>query len=117
MATMAEGEELQVVAKYDYTAENGQELSIRKSERLILLDDSKDWWRVKNSENRQVTFIIDILLLIYHDDFFLKLVLILIKPKLYEYSKEVLFVSFSLSKLVSTESFLCFLFFEGLWKL
>lgn len=53
MATMAEGEELQVVAKYDYTAENGQELSIRKSERLILLDDSKDWWRVKNSENRQ----------------------------------------------------------------
>lgn len=70
MATMAEGEELQVVAKYDYTAENGQELSIRKSERLILLDDSKDWWRVKNSENRQVIFIIDILLLIYHDDFF-----------------------------------------------
>lgn len=73
MATMAEGEELQVVAKYDYTAENGQELSIRKSERLILLDDSKDWWRVKNSENRQVIFIIDILLLIYHDDFFFKI--------------------------------------------
>nr|KAG5687918.1 hypothetical protein BaRGS_014367 [Batillaria attramentaria] len=50
---MAEGEETAVIAKYDYTAENGQELSIKKSERLILLDNSKDWWRVKNAENKQ----------------------------------------------------------------
>lgn len=53
MATMAEGEETAVIAKYDYTAENGQELSIKKSERLILLDNSKDWWRVKNADNKQ----------------------------------------------------------------
>ncbi|KAK7090692.1 hypothetical protein V1264_010454 [Littorina saxatilis] len=50
---MAEGEEMLVIAKYDYTAENGQELSIKKSERLTLLDNSKDWWRVKNSDNKQ----------------------------------------------------------------
>ena len=55
MATMAEGEETAVIAKYDYTAENGQELSIKKSERLILLDNSKDWWRVKNSDNKQAS--------------------------------------------------------------
>ena len=55
MATMAEGEETAVIAKYDYTAENGQELSIKKSERLLLLDNSKDWWRVKNSDNKQAS--------------------------------------------------------------
>ena len=52
---MAEGEEMAVIAKYDYTAENGQELSIKKSEKLILLDNSKDWWRVKNAENKQAS--------------------------------------------------------------
>ncbi|KAL8593947.1 hypothetical protein ACOMHN_021799 [Nucella lapillus] len=51
---MAEGEETtSVVAKYDYTAENGQELSVRKAERLVLLDSSKDWWRVRNADNKQ----------------------------------------------------------------
>lgn len=42
-------EEVYVVAKYDYEAQGSQELDIKKSERLILLDDSKHWWKVQNS--------------------------------------------------------------------
>uniref|UniRef100_A0A8C4YTX9 Cytoplasmic protein n=1 Tax=Gadus morhua TaxID=8049 RepID=A0A8C4YTX9_GADMO len=42
-------EEVIVVAKWDYTAQQEQELDIHKSERLHLLDDSKTWWRRKNS--------------------------------------------------------------------
>lgn len=46
------GEEAYVVAKYDYTAQGSQELDIKKNERLILLDDSKHWWKVQNSKNQ-----------------------------------------------------------------
>lgn len=49
-------EEVYVVAKYDYTAQGSQELSLRKHERLILLDDSKHWWKVQNSQ-RQSGFV------------------------------------------------------------
>ncbi|XP_030638409.1 cytoplasmic protein NCK2b [Chanos chanos] len=45
-------EEVIVVAKWDYTAQQDQELDIRKNERLWLLDDSKTWWRVRNAANR-----------------------------------------------------------------
>ncbi|XP_017560161.1 cytoplasmic protein NCK2a [Pygocentrus nattereri] len=45
-------EEVIVVAKWDYTAQQDQELDIRKNERLWLLDDSKTWWRVRNASNR-----------------------------------------------------------------
>lgn len=45
-------EEVIVVAKWDYTAQQEQELDIRKNERLHLLDDSKTWWRVRNSANQ-----------------------------------------------------------------
>ena len=46
-------ENLQVViAKYDYKAENGQELDIKKNERLVLLDDTREWWKVQNSRNK-----------------------------------------------------------------
>lgn len=38
-----------VVAKYDYVAQGNQELDMRRHERLLLLDDSKHWWRVQNS--------------------------------------------------------------------
>ncbi|XP_015249276.1 cytoplasmic protein NCK2a [Cyprinodon tularosa] len=41
-----------VVAKWDYTAQQDQELDIRKNERLFLLDDSKTWWRVRNAANQ-----------------------------------------------------------------
>ncbi|KAJ3592444.1 hypothetical protein NHX12_007571 [Muraenolepis orangiensis] len=45
-------EEVIVVAKWDYTAQQEQELDIRKNERLHLLDDSKTWWRVRNGSNQ-----------------------------------------------------------------
>lgn len=45
-------EEVIVVAKWDYTAQQDQELDIRKNERLFLLDDSKTWWRVRNTANQ-----------------------------------------------------------------
>lgn len=45
-------EEVIVVAKWDYTAQQDQELDIRKNERLYLLDDSKTWWRVRNTANQ-----------------------------------------------------------------
>lgn len=40
-----------VIAKYDYQSQGPQELSIRKGDRLLLLDDSRHWWRVLNSSN------------------------------------------------------------------
>lgn len=40
------GDEVYVVAKYDYVAQGSQELDLRKNEKLILLDDSKHWWKV-----------------------------------------------------------------------
>lgn len=40
-----------VIAKYDYDSQGPQELSIRKGDRLLLLDDSRHWWRVLNSNN------------------------------------------------------------------
>ncbi|XP_018609172.2 cytoplasmic protein NCK1 isoform X1 [Scleropages formosus] len=45
-------EEVIVVAKFDYIAQQEQELDIKKNERLWLLDDSKSWWRVRNATNR-----------------------------------------------------------------
>ncbi|KAJ8787881.1 hypothetical protein J1605_005539 [Eschrichtius robustus] len=45
-------EEVIVIAKWDYTAQQGQELDIKKNERLWLLDDSRTWWRVRNAANR-----------------------------------------------------------------
>lgn len=45
-------EEAYVVAKYDYTAQGSQELSLRKHERLVLLDDSKHWWKVQNGQRQ-----------------------------------------------------------------
>ena len=37
-----------VTAKYDYQSQGSHELDIKKGERLQLLDDSKQWWRVVN---------------------------------------------------------------------
>ena len=39
------------MAKHDYKAEGTEELDIRKSEKLVLLDDSKQWWKVQNFSN------------------------------------------------------------------
>lgn len=38
--------ETYVIAKYDYQSQGPQELSIKKNDRLLLLDDSRHWWRV-----------------------------------------------------------------------
>jgi len=47
---MGSGEDAQFVfAKYDYTAQGNQELDMRRNERLLLIDDSKHWWRVQNN--------------------------------------------------------------------
>ncbi|KAJ8409593.1 hypothetical protein AAFF_G00229940 [Aldrovandia affinis] len=45
-------DEVIVIAKFDYLAQQDQELDIRKNERLWLLDDSKSWWRVRNATNK-----------------------------------------------------------------
>ncbi|GAB1602835.1 cytoplasmic protein NCK1-like [Argonauta hians] len=45
-------EEVIVIAKYDYKAENSQELDIKKNEKLRLLDDSKEWWKVQNMQSK-----------------------------------------------------------------
>ncbi|GMT04157.1 hypothetical protein PENTCL1PPCAC_26331, partial [Pristionchus entomophagus] len=41
-----------VVAKFDYAAAEQQELTIKKNERLKLMDDSKNWWRVMNDSGQ-----------------------------------------------------------------
>ncbi|XP_076100090.1 cytoplasmic protein NCK2-like isoform X1 [Mytilus galloprovincialis] len=51
-ATMNEEGQQVVVAKYDYKAENAQELDIRKHEKLVLLDDTREWWKVQNNRNK-----------------------------------------------------------------
>ncbi|XP_061093200.1 cytoplasmic protein NCK1 isoform X1 [Conger conger] len=45
-------DEVIVIAKFDYIAQQDQELDIKKNERLWLLDDSKSWWRVRNATNQ-----------------------------------------------------------------
>jgi len=39
------------VAKYDYTAEGQGELSIRKNEKLTVIDDTQLWWKVQNEKS------------------------------------------------------------------
>jgi len=45
-------DDVYVIAKYDYNGQDRQELRIKKHERLILLDDSKQWWKVENSQHQ-----------------------------------------------------------------
>jgi hypothetical protein len=44
---MTMNDDVFVVVKYDYTAQEEQELTIRKNDRLRLLDDTKNWWKVR----------------------------------------------------------------------
>lgn len=39
-----------VIAKYDYQSQGPQELSIKKGDRLALIDDTRHWWRVINTQ-------------------------------------------------------------------
>ncbi|PAA75528.1 hypothetical protein BOX15_Mlig012383g2 [Macrostomum lignano] len=42
-----------VVARYAYKAVDESELTVKKSERLLLLDDSQHWWRVQNASGHE----------------------------------------------------------------
>ncbi|CAF0751709.1 unnamed protein product [Didymodactylos carnosus] len=46
-----------VVAKFDYRAQEQRELTIKKHERLLLLDDSNQWWKVKRIETEENGYI------------------------------------------------------------
>lgn len=46
LAGNSSSEEPMVTAKYDYKARDADELDLIKNEKLILLDDTKTWWRV-----------------------------------------------------------------------
>lgn len=50
-STPASTNEFYVIAKYDYQSQGPQELSIKKGDKLLLLDDTRHWWRVLNSDN------------------------------------------------------------------
>jgi len=41
-----------VLAKYDYIAQGNQELDMKRNERLLLIDDTKHWWRVQNGRGQ-----------------------------------------------------------------
>ncbi len=40
-----------VIAKFNYTSQENHELTINKNERLILLDDTCLWWKVKRVDS------------------------------------------------------------------
>lgn len=42
---------MNAIALYDYKATQSEELSIKKDEKLVILDDSKSWWQVENSKH------------------------------------------------------------------
>ena len=41
-----------VVAKFNYAATESAELSIKKGEKLVVMDSTGDWWRVQNGANK-----------------------------------------------------------------
>jgi len=51
-STGSQDDQVFLVAKYDYSAQGSQELDLKKNEKLILLDDTKHWWKVLNSKNQ-----------------------------------------------------------------
>jgi len=52
MLAKSNDEVVYVIAKYDYVPAGPQELSLKKNERLRLMDDSMHWWKVLNSKNQ-----------------------------------------------------------------
>ena len=40
-----------LIVKFDYQAKEANELSIRKNERLYLIDNSKNWWLVRKIDS------------------------------------------------------------------
>lgn len=48
---MSDQEPAIAVAKYDYTSQGNGELSIRKNEKFVVLDDTQLWWKVQNEKS------------------------------------------------------------------
>lgn len=46
-----------LIAKFDYEAKEQHELDLKKYERLILIDNTKNWWLVKRCDNDQTGYI------------------------------------------------------------
>ncbi len=42
-----------LIAKFDYESKESNELDLKKNERLILIDNSKNWWLVKKMHSDQ----------------------------------------------------------------
>ncbi|XP_071838131.1 cytoplasmic protein NCK2-like isoform X2 [Apostichopus japonicus] len=58
MKTEMTNDPVYVVAKWDYTAKQDEELTIKKNERLELTDDSRSWWKVKKtSGDREMGYV------------------------------------------------------------
>lgn len=45
-------EEAFAIALYDYNSQNDEELSIKKSDKLLILNDSETWWQVQNERHQ-----------------------------------------------------------------
>lgn len=46
-----------LIAKFDYESKEQHELDLKKSERLILIDNTKNWWLVKKCDSDQTGYI------------------------------------------------------------
>lgn len=46
-----------LVAKFDYQSKEPHELDLKKNERLLLIDNSKNWWLVRKMDNDQTGYV------------------------------------------------------------
>ena len=46
-----------LVAKFDYQSKEAHELDLKKNERLILIDNSKNWWLVRKCDSDQTGYV------------------------------------------------------------
>lgn len=54
---MTEEEVVLVVAKWDYDSKQDEELSIKRNEKLKLIDDSRSWWKVQKISSGQCGYV------------------------------------------------------------
>jgi len=45
------GSQIVLVAKFDYKSKEPNELDLKKTERLLLIDNSKNWWLVRKLDS------------------------------------------------------------------
>lgn len=46
-----------LIAKFDYESKEAHELSLKKNERLVLIDNTKNWWLVKKHDSDQTGYL------------------------------------------------------------